>query len=43
MWELLTGDDPYSDMRAAEIIGNIRNLSYVDCDIFISNETFVFV
>ncbi|KAK1620618.1 hypothetical protein QYE76_026135 [Lolium multiflorum] len=25
MWELLTGDDPYSDMRAAEIIGGIVN------------------
>ncbi|KAM3244406.1 hypothetical protein ACQJBY_055998 [Aegilops geniculata] len=27
MWELLTGDDPYSDMRAAEIIGGIVNNS----------------
>ncbi|KAL6911602.1 hypothetical protein ACP4OV_000407 [Aristida adscensionis] len=25
MWELLTGDEPYSDMRAAEIIGGIVN------------------
>lgn len=24
MWELLTGDEPYSDMRAAEIIGNFK-------------------
>lgn len=27
MWELLTGEDPYSDMRAAEIIGGIVNNS----------------
>lgn len=27
MWELLTGDEPYSDMRAAEIIGGIVNNS----------------
>lgn len=25
MWELLTGEEPYSDMRAAEIIGGIVN------------------
>jgi hypothetical protein len=25
MWELLTGDEPYSDMRAAEIIGNVQS------------------
>jgi len=24
MWELLTGEEPYSDMRAAEIIGNVK-------------------
>ncbi|CAM0943595.1 unnamed protein product [Alopecurus aequalis] len=27
MWELLTGEDPYSEMRAAEIIGGIVNNS----------------
>ena len=31
MWELLTGEDPYSDMRAAEIIGNVQNFVYADC------------
>ena len=25
MWELLTGEEPYSDMRAAEIIGNVQS------------------
>ena len=25
MWELLTGEEPYSDMRAAEIIGNFQS------------------
>jgi hypothetical protein len=24
MWELLTGEEPYSDMCAAKIIGNVK-------------------
>lgn len=40
MWELLTGEEPYSGMRAAEIIGNVQSSLYVQFYALICYDTF---